>query len=421
MSRTFKRATLSVCCVASSPGPFLRNSLAPLREVADEILVVAEGVVSDYDLQCYGDIADRLFSAGAVPMEEHLAWLYAQCRADWILRINGDEFPSEEMVSEISSILECPDPEICSVTFARRTILPMVYRYITQSPWCPDFQARMMRNNRPLTFADSCSQQETKSVARTGTMRRQLTSLYYLPFIATHFEEQFVRAERYKLLTDGLDGPPTIPAYGIPAYGDILAHEPAELKSTLMPSEDRARVEMALSASGSAQRDRVAASVAPRKVTPLRTASFLPEPTFSANIMLIGIHSELTAGESRAIYLRIFNRGNQEWSWRLGREPYAYVVHRLIHENGEPVDSWRPAYFTEQVKSGAATVVLSHINAPLGPGIYTLEAKICRGPNILFGDLQAAWFYVVPKRVSDGAESHARLSRKYGDIRPYHA
>ena len=103
---------------------------------------------SEADLRHYGEVSDQLFSIEFEFAERHLAWLHAQCRGDWILRLDGDEIPSAEMVV---AVLEARDDrQFASVLFARRHPFPTIERYIVQEPWYPDFQVRMVRNNGSL-------------------------------------------------------------------------------------------------------------------------------------------------------------------------------------------------------------------------------------------------------------------------------
>ena len=82
---------LSVCCLTGDPGPRVAALLAPLREVADEIVVAADSRAGQDDLDAYAAACDRLLRIEYQLYERHLAWLHAQCRGDWILRIDGDE------------------------------------------------------------------------------------------------------------------------------------------------------------------------------------------------------------------------------------------------------------------------------------------------------------------------------------------
>ena len=189
------RATLSVCCIANSPGPFLKAALGPLREIADEVLIAAGGPVPESDLRHYAEVADRVFSIEFEFVERHLAWLHAQCRGDWIVRLDGDEIPSAEMVA---AVLEARDDrQVASVLFARRHPFPTVEHYIVQEPWYPDFQVRMVRNDGSMRFAGLLH----SAAERTLPSRIVEAPLYHLPFVLSSAEDRRARGERYEKLS----------------------------------------------------------------------------------------------------------------------------------------------------------------------------------------------------------------------------
>jgi hypothetical protein len=363
-----------VCCISSSPGPFLKAALGPLREIADEVLVAAGGVVPEADLEHYGEVADRLFSIEFDFIERHLAWLHAQCKGDWILRLDGDEVPSPEMVSEVLAALD--DRLLASVLFARRHPFPTVERYIVQEPWYPDFQVRMVRNDGSLRVAGLLH----SSAERALPARMVEAPIYHLPFVLGNVEERRRRALRYELLRPGLVAPTGL------AANDALGPEALpEILTAPVPAEHRGCMEAALSASGPARGSADATPVSLQEMDQFWANRILPESTYCAGITVIGTPVPLSPGERRPVYFRVCNEGSELWGWDPSIGPYFHVVHRLLDRNRTPVDDWRPSFFTEWVRPGATTVVPGHLDAPLDPGRYMLEVRVRRAPERLFG------------------------------------
>lgn len=380
------RTTLSVCCIANSPGPFLKAALSPLREIADEVLIAAGGPVSEFDLRHYAEVADQLFSIEFDFTERHLGWLHAQCRGDWILRLDGDEVPSPDMLSEVQRARD--ERRLGSVLFARRHPFPSVESYIVQEPWYPDFQVRMVRNNGSLRFSGLMH----SAAERILPARMVEAPLYHLPFILGSLEQRRMRAERYEARRPGLLGPSKLPANTA-----LLPETLPGLVTAPIPSEHRREIDIALAACGPAQ-----TSSAPRAVSLEETDRFwsqraVPESAYRASILLVGTPVPLCPAERRALYFRVRNEGSELWGWDASIGPYFHVVHRLVDSGGAPVDDWQPSFFTEWVQPGATTIVPGHIDAPAESGRYLLEVKVRRAPERLFGDFQCLQLVVRPE------------------------
>jgi hypothetical protein len=382
-----RRATLSVCCIANSTGPFLRAALSPLREIADEVVIAVGGPVPEEDLRYYGEIADQLFSIEFEFIERHLAWLHAQCRGDWILRLDGDEIPTSEMIAEVLTSRD--DRRLSSVLFARRNLFPTVESYIVQEPWYPDFQVRMVRNDGSLRFAGLMH----SATERTLPARMVEAPMYHLPFILGGIEDRRARAARYEQLRPGMLAPTELPA------NDMLLPEslPPPLTASV-PAKHRRHIEAVLSASGSAPRglaDAVPVSLA--EMDAFWSNRLLLESAYRATIEVIGALVPLSPFERRPLYLRVRNEGDESWGWDPSIGPYLHVVHRLLDEGLAPMEDWRPSFFTEWVRPGMTTIVSANLDAPSDPGRYLLEIRVRHSPEErLFGSAQEVELIVRP-------------------------
>ena len=368
------RATLSVCCITSASGPFITAALAPLRDIAMEIVIAAGGPVDETDLSCYREVADRVYSIEFEFVERHLAWLHAQCSGDWILRLDGDEIPSPEMIAEVLLALE--DRQVNAVYFARRTLCPTIERYIAQEPWYPDFQLRMVRNDGAMRFSGLVH----SSAERTLPARLLETPIYHLPMILAGPQERRARAERYERFRPGLIAPA-----GLPVNDALLPEAIPGLLTAPVPHDDVELIEAVLAASTPARAPGAVVSVPLHETDTLWASRAFADSAHRASITVIGAPLPFRPDERRPIYFKVRNEGTELWGWDPSIGPYLHVVHRLLDGDGVPTDDWRPSFFTEWVRPGAETIVPGHLDAPAAPGRYTLQVRVRHAPEVLFG------------------------------------
>ncbi len=140
--------TLSVCCLTDAPGSRIQALLEPLREVADEIVIAADQRTDPVDVEIYEAVADRVLRVEFEILESHLAWLHAQCSGDWILRLDGDEQVSPELVAVLPELIAAP--EIRQYWLPRRWVDPSGRGWLDELPWSPDYHNRLVRNDSSL-------------------------------------------------------------------------------------------------------------------------------------------------------------------------------------------------------------------------------------------------------------------------------
>src|SRR5262249_47429676 len=97
--------TLSVCLITADPPGRLAAILEPLRPHAHEILIAADSRVPSEHLVAYQELADRVIRIEYRQLERHLGWLFAQCSGDWIMRVDGDETPSQAFLRRLPGLL----------------------------------------------------------------------------------------------------------------------------------------------------------------------------------------------------------------------------------------------------------------------------------------------------------------------------
>ena len=137
--------SLSVCMLTAEPPGRVAAILEPVRAYADEILIAADARVDEQTLAGYAGLADRLFRIEHVLAERHLAWMFAQCGGDWILRLDADEVPSSAFVRRLPELLSSRDAR--QFWIRRAWLYPDPGQVLDSAPWSSDFVNRLMRND----------------------------------------------------------------------------------------------------------------------------------------------------------------------------------------------------------------------------------------------------------------------------------
>jgi Glycosyltransferase sugar-binding region containing DXD motif len=131
--------------------------LEPLRAIADEIVVAADGRTHPDDIEVYREAANRVLRfdfevPGASPGGEHrLAWLHEQCSGDWILRLDGDEQLSQELLVVLPELIE--NTKMKQYWLPRLWLDPSGRGWLDELPWTPAFHNRLVRNDDSLKFS----------------------------------------------------------------------------------------------------------------------------------------------------------------------------------------------------------------------------------------------------------------------------
>ena len=140
--------SLSICLITVDPAARVAAILEPLLPHAEEIVIAADSRVDEETLAGYAALADRLFKIEFCQGERHLAWLFAQCSGDWILRLDGDEVPSPAFVRRLSSMLASRNAQ--QFWIAQAWLYPDADHVLTGAPWSSGFSNRLMRNDGTL-------------------------------------------------------------------------------------------------------------------------------------------------------------------------------------------------------------------------------------------------------------------------------
>src|SRR5690606_10100151 len=138
--------TLSVCTFTDRSAAHVALVLAPLRSVVDEIVVVLDHRVAVDGIDALDGVADRVVRAEyEAPLEANLPWMHSLCTSDWVLRLDGDELPSQALVRRLAD--RSWQADITHAFVNRRWVWGNGSRVLDEHPWWPDPQLRIVRNS----------------------------------------------------------------------------------------------------------------------------------------------------------------------------------------------------------------------------------------------------------------------------------
>lgn len=357
---------LSVLCLTHFPAANVVPMLQLLRPIAAEVVVAIDSRLQQVEVAKYAAAADRLIRyeyCGAMPRA--LAWAHAQCRGDWILRIDGDEVPSAALVSAIPGLLA--RARVLQYQLPRRWLFPDAGHWLNELPWYPDYQIRLVRNDDTLWF---------KGLTHTGASpampaRYLEDAIYHLNLLMlTRREREKKMAERYDPYAKG------ILAYGGGSVNRFYFPESySRMDPVAVPEQDQAAIRRML--------DGVEAALAPCGDVRLATQAEIdrwwnartPSPdAYRALLEPMERDHRMTVSEGRMIHLRITNLGDETWPWGYDQRPEIRVSYRWRNPDGTLLvpEGLRSA-FPCPVGPGDQVIVPVGVMAPEAPGNFILE------------------------------------------------
>jgi hypothetical protein len=384
------RSSLSVCCMTADPPAQVAAALAALRPVADEIVVAADSRVDPGLLGAYDGVADRVVRFDyRPPVDRPRAWLAAQCSADWMLSIDGDEVASQALVDALPELLAARD--VVQYWLPRRWLYPDPTTWLGETPWWPDFQVRLARTGATLV---------ARAELHGGFLgmlpaRHVDAPLYHLDCLLNDEASRTAKAERYESEAPGRT------AYGGGGLNDVMYRPERWASAPLrpVPAEDRVRVGAVLSARAGAPvagpasprsgapglagvpADSAAAAVVPAaEIDALASSPVLAEGDYAVGLALFddpGGPVRLAPGEVRPLHVRVRNRGGATWRWGLEQQPEIRVSYHWRSVDGE-------VHTYEGLRSplpcplgpGETAIVPVWVEVPAEPGGYRLEIDL---------------------------------------------
>ncbi|MCU1490059.1 MAG: hypothetical protein JWM85_1464 [Acidimicrobiaceae bacterium] len=390
MAGAMKKGGLSVCCPAGDSFERVAVILSMFRDVADEIVCCTNSAPAEIVYEALGGVADRIIHYQWRPdfsLDQVLPWVYEQCSHDWLFVVHNDEVPSQALLAALPDLRSS---ELFGHVTTRRWVYGDDSHWLNEYPWEPDFQLRMLRNDR-------ASLQFQRRTIHGGSLptvpyRRHLDlPLYHLDNLVNGGE-----ARRRKV--QDLDAfAPRIPLADGRSISDIY-YQPERYSTRLpaaVPTEDVPSIRRVL-ASGGPKEDRhpVAATGVGHRARlttatadevfsrwpgrPLADSDYLGTVRLTESpLSSLRDLSKFFSGEQRILVVEIVNTGTGTWDCD-GRGAELYLASRWLCEDDRglpPIEGPRvvlPSY----VHPGERDLLLLPIQAPGEPGEYLLEVDL---------------------------------------------
>jgi len=362
---------LSICCVTASPSR-AAAVLAGLRDIADEIVVAVDVSGGEQDLTQLGAVADRLFQIvlDAFP-EPAMAWLHAQCSADWILRIDDDEVLGASLLEQLPGLMQARD--VVQYWFARRWLYPDPGHWLDEWPWFPDFQGRLLRNDAQLWFPGLCH----SSVALALPARYLDSGLYHLAHLLADRQEREHKVERYRAVDARLRvtaADPYLSTFYVPEL-----HPDA--RSVAVDPCDRDTIDAVLARLSEPPSPQATAPHAQRVTTAEVQARWagrdFDEVGYRATIQPIDVYRHLIAGDHRPFRVCVRNEGTEWWPGGEDRRPLIRVAYRWLTPQGTTIEGeGHRTALPHPLAPGESCLVEMNVTAPPTAGRYLLAPDL---------------------------------------------
>ena len=348
--------SISVNCMTRGPGAQVAAMLALLRPVVDEIVVAIDDRCSEDLDAALAPVADKLLRYPyADPVDRPLPWLHAQCSGAWVLTIDDDEVPSEGLLAALGDLARTRD---CThYLIPRRWLYPGDDRYLDGPPWRPDYQMRLVQNDRRLLDFPTTTHQP---IAVLGPGRLLEHPIYHLDCIQSSRASRERKAAHYERQLTGcrVAGRSLNHAYYVPEARANVATAP-------VPAADRALIRAVLAAPAAVAvgESVVARSCAREEIDAHWSGCALRDADYRARVTLVGDVSHLRAAELRPVDVRVENLGGVTWHGTGRSGPEIRLSYHWIHPaTGDRIEGRRTP-LPGDVAGGATLLARRHPRA----------------------------------------------------------
>jgi hypothetical protein len=221
--------------VTNAAADILAPTLAPWRNLADEIVLAIDDRLSPVEIGRLTSLADRVITVGFEHLEQSLAAVHAACAGDWVMRIDSDEVPSAALLNEFPALLQHPTARQWALP--RRWLFPDAGHWLDEVPWWPDYQFRLVRNDSELQFS-GLMHSGPEPVLPAGCA---YNPIYHLDCIARDAEERFRKALLYEVSRPELVAP-----HGLPMHRYYLPEDGYRRRPVAVPEADRPAIDALL-------------------------------------------------------------------------------------------------------------------------------------------------------------------------------
>ncbi len=361
---------LSICCVTARPRR-AAAVLSTLRHIADEVVVAVDVSGGEQDLSSLAGVADRLFEVDLGHfVERALAWLHAQCSAEWVLRIDDDEVPGVGLLEALPELLRTRD--VVQYWVSRRWLFPDPGHWLEEWPWFPDFQGRLVRNDSRLWFPEVGH----SGVALDLPARYLDSGLYHLVNLLSDRQQRESKAELYRrdrdLRVTTADEP--LSTYYLPERNPYA-------RAAAVDSRDRRAIDEVLAASGEVLSHPVAAPrtqhVSCAEVRAHWAERDFDDEAYRATIRPVDVYRHLVANDHRPFRVCVSNEGTEWWPGGDERRPLIRTAYQWLTTTGDLLE--REGHRTalpHPLAPGQSCLVAMNVTAPPCAGRYLLALDL---------------------------------------------
>jgi hypothetical protein len=364
------KTSLSVCCVTADPPGRIAYVLGLFRHLADEIVVAVDSSVDPELLTAFTGLTDRMYRFDfRPPVDRPRAWLASRCRSEWILWIDGDEVPSPALVQRLPELVG--SREVLQYWIPRRWLFPDADHWLEETPWWPDFQIRLVRNDPTVTCYGSTHDPIAWTLPR-GLLEEPL---YHLSPLVSSIAERRAKCRRYDAERPGMISPAGGP------FNETLQipEQHATLRPVPVPDGDRPWISAALGGGRSPSTTGKTGADVPLvdsgEIDAFSADRVFDDEAYRARIVVLDRDTRFAPGVSRYLLVRIENRGNATWPWGLQR-PWVRVSYHWHRLDGTLLSEGIRTFLPRTVRPGDSAIVWVEIAPPREPDRYVLDLDL---------------------------------------------
>lgn len=362
---------LSVCLFTNSSAARVRAVIAPLSALAPEVVVAVDDRMPAAEVSAFTSFADRLLVAPYLPPPERgFPWLHAQCTGRWILRLDGDEVLGAGAAAELAPLVAGSEA-VTHALFRRRWLFPTQDAYLLDWPWRPDWQLRLVRNDRALHQVPGTMH---TSVEVTGARRYLESTIYHADLLLSAAGRRAAKAAAYdaERASARIAGRPFNEAYYLPEARD-------RLRTAAVPEPDRELVRALLEAAvvpGEESPRCRPEHVSRATVDASWPGRLLEGDDYRASVAVLDEGDvEVFAGEPLSLDVRVTNLAGWTWPWGVMRTPEVRLAQRWHLADGRVVDGAR-TLLPEPIGPGESRRVAVELSTPPAGEVVAVEVDL---------------------------------------------
>jgi hypothetical protein len=362
------RPSLSICCISDAPLDRIAAAIAPLRPFADEVVIAVDARINPHLAAAHCAFADRVVRLPfAPPVERALAWLHSECSGDWILRIDSDEIVSASLAERVIELTLARD--VMQYWIPRRWLFPDRSMYLTEWPWLPDYQLRLVRNEPSLLRFPGTVHSSVECLGPACFLREPI---YHLDCVIRSEQDRAAKVRAYNRLRHDQ----RMPRHGsLPlSEGFYLPEQWPAPRKAAVPQADR---EMLAPEAG----DRFLAKRSPATQESVRLATReevdrlwsqrqLAADAYHASLRITEPSLNIAVGEVRTLDVDVINRSTDKWGWGDHAVPPIHLSYRVQSEDGQHICDGPRTPMPAPLSPGSSIRVPMLLFAPQSPGNY---------------------------------------------------